>query len=149
VPVILLLFLQVPLRLLPVGRWSTMSNDIGQLFHAVLFMTASAYALRWDQHARVDVFFRALPSRTKAWINLAGSLAFALPWLAVLGVYSTPIVISSWLEQEVFVDSWAPGYFILKSMLLVFALTMGLATLAQAARALVTLIRPEGEGSSR
>jgi TRAP-type mannitol/chloroaromatic compound transport system permease small subunit len=146
-PLVLLLFLQVPLRQLPVGRWATMSNDIGQLIHAVAFMTACAYALRWDRHARVDVLFRSLSSRAKAWIELIGSLVFALPWLAMLAVYSAPIVISSWRDREVFVDSWAPGYFILKSMLLVFALAMGIQTLAHAARALARLVAPGHESA--
>jgi TRAP-type mannitol/chloroaromatic compound transport system permease small subunit len=126
-----------------------MSNDIGQLIHAVFFMTAAAYALRWDQHARVDVMYRSASPRAKAWVNLLGSLAFALPWLAMLAIYSAPIVVSSWRDLEVFVDSWAPGYFILKSMLLVFALLMAAQSLAHAARALASLIEPSRRQDSR
>ncbi len=141
--VVLLLFCQVPLRLLPSGSYSTMSNDIGQLIHASVFMVGTAYAFRWDQHARVDIFYRQMARRRQAWVNLVGNLGFALPWLAVLGFYSTPIVVNSWQHLEVFVDSWAPGYFLLKSMLLVFAALMGLQALANAARALDALVEPD------
>ena len=138
--VILLLFAQVPLRQLSSGSYSTMSNDLGQLIHAVVFMVGTAYALRWDQHARVDIFYRQMTRRRRAWINLIGNLLFALPWLAVIGFYSLPIVGNSWAHLEVFVDSWAPGYFLLKSMLIAMPVLMGLQALANAGRALAELI---------
>jgi TRAP-type mannitol/chloroaromatic compound transport system permease small subunit len=145
--VIALLFLQVPLRQLPTGNYAVTSNDIGQLVHAVVFMIGTAYALRWDQHARVDIVYRQMTRRRKAWVNLLGSLLLALPWLWVIGFYSWPIVVNSWAEREVFVDSWAPGYFLLKSMLIAMPALMGLQALAISARALTEIITAEPEAA--
>lgn len=140
-----LLAIQVPLRLSPSGTYSTMANDIGQLTHATVFMVGIAYAMRWDQHARVDIVYRGLSARRQAWVNLLGHLLFTLPWLAVLALYSAPVVANSWADLEVFVDSWAPGYFLLKSMLLVLALLLGLQALAAISRALSVLLETAPE----
>ena len=135
-----LLTLQVPLRQLPSGMLSTSFNDVGQLVHATVFMVGCAYALRWDAHARVDVFYRGLSERRRAWVDLAGSLVFALPWLGLVGWYSTPIVVNSWRDLEIFPDSHVPAFFLLKTLLLVFSVLLGLQVLANTAR-LILLLR--------
>ena len=118
---------------------STSSNDVGQLIHATVFMVGCAYALRWDAHARVDVFYRGMSERRRAWVNLIGNLFFALPWLSLLGWYSTPIVVNAWRDLEAFPDSRVPAYFLLKSLLLVFSVLLGLQVLANTARLILRL----------
>lgn len=136
-----LLALQVPLRLLPSGMYSVTSNDVGQLMHATVFMVGCAYALRWDEHARVDVFYRGMSETRRAWVNLIGNLVFALPWLILVGWYSMPIVANSWRDLEVFPDSRLPAYFLLKTMLMVFSFLVALQVLANTARLLALLRR--------
>jgi TRAP-type mannitol/chloroaromatic compound transport system permease small subunit len=134
-----LLAAQVPLRQLPSGMLSTSFNDIGQLVHATVFMVGCAYALRWDAHARVDVFYRGMSERWRAWVNLIGNLLFALPWLGLVGWYSMPIVINAWRDLEIFPDSHVPAFFLLKTLLLVFSVLLGLQVLATTARLIVRL----------
>jgi TRAP-type mannitol/chloroaromatic compound transport system permease small subunit len=134
-----LLALQVPLRRLPTGMLSASSNDVGQLIHATVFMVGCAYALRWDAHARVDVFYRGMSEKRRAWVDLIGNLFFALPWLGLVGWYSIPIVVNAWRDLEIFPDSRVPAYFLLKTMLLVFALLIGLQVLAHTARLIMWL----------
>jgi len=134
-----LLACQVPLRQLPSGMLSTSFNDIGQLVHATVFMVGCVYALRWDAHARVDVFYRGLSDRRRAWINLVGNLLFALPWLILVGWYSAPIVINAWRDFEIFPDSHVPAFFLLKTLLLVFSVLLGLQVLANTARLIIRL----------
>ena len=119
---------------------SASSNDIGQLVHATVFMVGCAYALRWDAHARVDVFYRGMSETRRAWVNLIGNLVLALPWLGLVGWYSTPIVVNSWRDLEAFPDSRVPAYFLLKTMLLVFSTLIALQVLANSAR-MIALLR--------
>ena len=118
---------------------STSFNDVGQLLHATVFMVGCAYALRWDAHARVDVFYRGMPERWRDSVNVIGNLLFALPWLGLVGWYSMPIVINAWRDLEIFPDSHVPAFFLLKTLLLVFSVLLGLQVLANTAGLIVRL----------
>ena len=63
--VIVLLFLQLPLREVVQGG-HILANDFGQLTHAAVFMVGLSYALRWDRHVRMDVFYRGMGERARA-----------------------------------------------------------------------------------
>lgn len=141
--VIVPLFVAVPLR-----YWVSYASDYldnyPQLCHAAVFMVGAAYALRSDDHVRVDVLSRRFGARARAVIELIGTAIFLIPWLAVVAVKSWPIVAQSWQELEGFGEEGTPGYFLLKTLLLVFVALVGLQGLANAARALLTLISPGG-----
>jgi len=51
---------------------------------AVIFLIGASYALLYDKHVRVDVFYERLGRSSKNWINILGILLFLLPWAAVL-----------------------------------------------------------------
>ena len=108
--------------------------------HAALFLLAAAWTLRDDGHVRIDVFYADASPRTKAWVNLLGALLLLLPFMAVLAWYAWPYVVRSWAiyerSQEV---SGLPFVYLLKSLLLLFALLMALQGVAQAIRAWVVL----------
>jgi TRAP-type mannitol/chloroaromatic compound transport system permease small subunit len=55
-------------------------------FFAAMFMFGIGYTLKEDGHVRVDVFFDKMSPRKQAWIDLIGSLFFALP-IAILILY--------------------------------------------------------------
>jgi TRAP-type mannitol/chloroaromatic compound transport system permease small subunit len=44
--------------------------------HAVVFMIGAAYTLQQDDHVRVDIFYRKMTDRQRAWVNIAGVLLF-------------------------------------------------------------------------
>ena len=77
--VIASLFGQWPLREL-VGAGHILANDFGQIAHAAVFAIGVAYALRWDGHVRLDVFYHRMSLRAKAWVDLAGTVAVIVPW---------------------------------------------------------------------
>ena len=111
--------------------------------HATLFMLAAAWTLRAGGHVRVDVFYAEASPRTKATIDLVGSLLLLLPFAAVLTWLSVPYAARSWAilerSQEV---SGLPLVFALKTLIPLFALLMALQGIAQAIRALTALARP-------
>lgn len=55
---------------------------------AGMFMFGIAYTLKEDAHVRVDIFYDAMTKRKQAWINIFGSLVFALPITILILYYS-------------------------------------------------------------
>jgi TRAP-type mannitol/chloroaromatic compound transport system permease small subunit len=139
--VVFFLFVQNPLREY-LGRGQFLANDMGQLSHAAVFMTGVAYAWRWDNQVRVDLFYRRMGARARAWVNLLGTLFLLLPWLGFVAWNSVPTVIQSVRIMESFPESGSPGFFVLKALLIVFVVTLGLQAAAVIARSAVVLRDP-------
>src|SRR5579862_4517525 len=126
--IVALLFLQIPLREI-VHSGHIVANDIGQIVHSAFFIVGIPFAMRYDAHVRVDIFFNRFSARTRAAIDLGGTLLFLLPWLVLLGWYALPIVLNSVKELEEFPETYTPGYFIIKLELAVFVGLVGLQAL--------------------
>ena len=86
--------------------------------HAIAFMLGIPYALKTDQHVRVDVIYGRLSARGKAWVNLLGHCLFLMPVSASLFWLSLPYVGASWriLEGSAEVGG-IPGIFLLKTLI--------------------------------
>src|SRR5210317_1097254 len=69
--------------------------------HAVVFMLGAAYTLQQDEHVRVDIFYRDMTERRRAWVNLLGVLLFVLPLCCFLVFTSFDYVMASWRIREV------------------------------------------------
>ena len=110
--------------------------------HAVVFMVGAAYTLQQDEHVRVDIFYRDMSPRRRAWVNLLGTLLFLLPVCAFLGYKSWDFVVVSWQLGE---SSREPGGMpypfvpLLKSVLLLMPLLLALQGIAVLVRALRSL----------
>ena len=138
IPVVLLLFLQWPLRDL-VQAYSREANDLGQWLFALYVAMAVTAATRAHTHLATDVVARRYPARTRALLLRAMALIGALPWALFVIIAGRSIVISSLIERETFADTTNPGYFIVKLALWVLAGLM-------LAQALVDLVSPDREG---
>ena len=109
-------------------------------FHGILFLLAAAYTLKHQGHVRVDLLYRDAPERTKAWINLAGSLLFLLPVCGLIAWAAWPFVESAWIAKEGSTESSGlPFKYIYKSVILVFVAMMALQGVAQAIQAWLVL----------
>jgi TRAP-type mannitol/chloroaromatic compound transport system permease small subunit len=97
--------------------------------HAVVFMLGAAYTLHDEEHVRVDVFYRNMSPRRRAWVDLVGVVIFLLPLCAFLAWNSWDFVVQSWRIGE---SSREPGGLpypflpLLKSALLLMPLTVSL-----------------------
>ena len=78
VPMVVTTFVIVVLRYAFDLGWIWMQESVIWM-HAVVFMLAGAYTLNWDAHVRVDIFYRGMSSRRKAWVNLLGIALFLMP----------------------------------------------------------------------
>jgi TRAP-type mannitol/chloroaromatic compound transport system permease small subunit len=144
-PVIMLLFLQLPLRDI-VQAGNNTDNDFGQIIFANFFMVGIPFAMRHDAHVRVDILHQHFSKRARAIIELAGTVLFTLPWLALLAWYSLPIVLNSLAQTEKFAETYTPGYFILKLGLFFFVVLAGLQAIANVIHAGLALAAPQPGG---
>jgi TRAP-type mannitol/chloroaromatic compound transport system permease small subunit len=119
--------------------------------HATLFMLAAAWTLREGGHVRVDIFYADAAPRTKAVIDLIGSLALLLPFMLVVLWFSVPYVGRSWdILERSRETSGLPIVFLLKTLIPLFAVLMGLQGLSQAIRAANQLAAaPEARDAAR
>jgi TRAP-type mannitol/chloroaromatic compound transport system permease small subunit len=69
-------------------------------FHAAIFSLWMGYGYTINAHPRVDSFTETLTLRHKAWIELAGCLLFALPYVALVAYHSLDFVASSYALNE-------------------------------------------------
>jgi TRAP-type mannitol/chloroaromatic compound transport system permease small subunit len=110
--------------------------------HAVVFMVGAAYTLQQDEHVRVDIFYRDMSEKRRAWVDMAGTLLFLLPLCAFLGYKAWDFVAVSWQLGE---SSREPGGMpyplvpLLKSVLLLMPLLLAVQGVSMLGRALRTL----------
>lgn len=108
--------------------------------HATLFMMGAGYTLLHEGHVRVDIFYRTAPPRKKAMVDLAGSLVFLLPVCGLILWASVPYVMRSWAMGEGSQEtSGIQALYLLKSLILAFAVLMALQGVAMALRSILTL----------
>jgi TRAP-type mannitol/chloroaromatic compound transport system permease small subunit len=74
------------------------------LFSAI-FLLGAAYTLRHNEHVRIDVITGRLPPRTRAWIDVFGTLLFLLPMVLYIFWLSWPMVEDSYLRHEMSTDA--------------------------------------------
>ncbi len=118
--------------------------------HAALFILGAAYTLCHEGHVRVDVFYRDAKEKTRAIVDIFGSIVFLMPVCGVIFWYSFPYVAQSWRVLEGSREtSGIQAVFLLKSLLLCFAVLMALQGISMLLKAIIKLRQlPNGQISS-
>jgi TRAP-type mannitol/chloroaromatic compound transport system permease small subunit len=119
-PVVVLLFLQWPLRDF-VQAYSRDANDLGQWLFALYVAVAVTAATRARTHLATDVVARRYSARTRGLLARAAVLIGVLPWALFVLVAGRSLVVSSLLVREAFADTTNPGYFLVKLALWLLA----------------------------
>lgn len=124
-------------------------QDAVVYLHGAAFMLGLAYALQAGAHVRVDVFYRTMSARGKAWVDAVGCLIFLLPVCIFIAVGSLQFAATSWAvwESSASADGLG-GVYLLKSLIPLAAATLALQGIAQFARALNTLMQVETSPAS-
>ena len=108
--------------------------------HAVVFLGGASFAMLLDAHVRVDILQAKWTVKTRAIVEIIGTLIFALPWTLALAWLSWPFVFSSWsIYEGSSQPNGMPAVFLLKSMLVVFCALLTLQGLAIIARGVLVL----------
>jgi TRAP-type mannitol/chloroaromatic compound transport system permease small subunit len=107
---------------------------------AMLVLFAAPWTLQANGHVRVDIFYADASTRTKAKIDLAGSLLLLIPFMAAVIWFSWSYASRSWAIMEGSREAGGiPLVFLLKSSIPAFAMLLLLQGVAQAFRAALTL----------
>lgn len=119
-------------------------QDLYVWLSGIMFMAVSAHALMRDQHVRVDIFYQKASVRRKAWLDLIGVSFCLIPFCILVWVYAWPYVMRAWRLYEGSPNvGGMPGFFILKSFILVFVVVTLLQGLAMAARSILVITNRE------
>lgn len=129
------------------GLHSIVMQESVMYMHAMVFMLGAAWTLRHDGHVRVDIFYRKLSARGRAWIDLLGTLFLLFPVALFISISSLGYVTSSWAILERSPDGGIPGVFLLKSLILVMMVLLMLQGVAQVIRQ-VLILRGKAPGNT-
>lgn len=100
------------------NQGSVLLQELQWHLFALIFLLGAAYTLKHDEHVRVDIIYQStwVSDKTRAWINLFGSLFFLLPFCIFIIIASIPSVKMAYLFNEGSPDPGGLPYrFLLKS----------------------------------
>lgn len=122
------------------GIGSIAAQEAVTYMHALVFLLGAAYTLKHDGHVRVDIFYRGMSERRRAWIDLLGTLLLLMPVCLFILWASWDYVAASWALREGSREtSGLPGVYLLKTAIPLMAVLLLLQGLALGARALLVL----------
>jgi TRAP-type mannitol/chloroaromatic compound transport system permease small subunit len=84
--------------------FNTSSNswlEIQWYLFGAIFLLASAYTLKRNEHVRIDVVVGRFSKRTQVWIDLFGFIFFLLPATLLILYFAIPFAYESIRNQEV------------------------------------------------
>lgn len=140
---VLITFLVVVLRYGFNLGWVAMQESVMYL-HAMVFLLGTAHTLRVNEHVRVDIFYRQFGPKAKARVDIFGTLLLLMPVNFFVLAMSWDYVLSSWQVLESSPEAGGlPLVFALKTLILLFAITMNLQGLAELIRNVHKIKRQE------
>lgn len=83
---------------------NTSSNawlEIQWYLFGAMFLLASAYTLKRNEHVRIDVVVGRFSKRTQVWVDIFGFLFFLLPAVGLILYFGLPYAMESIRNQEV------------------------------------------------
>ncbi len=67
---------------------------------AAVFLLCAGYTLKHNEHIRIDVVSSRFSPRTRAWVDVFGTLFFLLPVALMIMALSWPIFVNAWVSNE-------------------------------------------------
>lgn len=127
------------LLMVVVGVWNVIGRYLGRIIGTnltsnslieiqwylfdIVFLFGAAYALKYNEHVRVDIFYKGWSRRRKALANFVGNIIFLIPFSSLLIYYSWNTVANSWRIREMSPDPGGlPRYPIKLAIILAFIL---------------------------
>ncbi len=122
------------------GAGSIWLQELYVWTHALTIMFGASYCFLKGGFVRIDMFYRAMSGRGKAWVDLFGTVVFMAPFLWMMAAYGWSFFMSSWRMNEgsQYADG-LPALYLLKGSYMAFVLLMGLQGIAVLLRCTDTL----------
>lgn len=108
------------LLMVVVGAWNVIGRYLGRIIGInltsnslieiqwylfdIVFLFGAAYAFKYNEHVRVDLFYKGWSRRRKALANFVGNLIFLIPFSSLMIYYSWNFVANSWKIREMSPD---------------------------------------------
>ncbi len=70
-----------------------------------IFLLAAGYTLRHHAHVRIDILYARWSPRTRAWIDILGTVFFLMPMALLILYFSWPMFMQSYIGHEVSSDA--------------------------------------------
>lgn len=111
--------------------------------HGLALMLGSAYTLRHEAHVRVDVFYRLFDTRTRALVDLLGTLLLLFPVCAFILWSSWGYVADSWALGESSREAGGlPALYLLKTVIPLAAVLLAIEGITMVHRSWQTIVDP-------
>lgn len=112
--------------------------------HGMVFMLGIAYTLKNGGHVRVDIVYQKLSEKSRAAIDLFGSVVFLLPVAGFIFWSSLDYVSFSWSVRESSPEPGGlPGVYILKTLIPLMAITLALQGVNETLRNLLIILKKD------
>ena len=136
---VIVTFVVVVLRYVFDIGWIALQESVTYM-HAMVFLVGAAWGLQQQAHVRVDIFYSRFSAKTRAWVDMIGSVVFLLPVMLFIVWISWVYVIDSWSVLEGSREAGGlPAVFLLKSLILVLAVLLILQALVLITRSIQTI----------
>lgn len=148
-PLMLLVTCYVVVTRYLLNTGSVAVQDLVTYCNALIFTVGAGYALKHDAHVRVDIFYSQAAPRTRALINLLGTLLLLLPVMLFLLWACWNYVASAWAIREGSPDTGGlPYVYLLKTLILVMGGVLILQGVAEALRSVLQLLEGRGPATT-
>lgn len=130
------------------GRWigqNLTSNaliEVQWYLFDLVFLLGAAYALKHDEHVRVDIFYRGWSRKRQALANLIGSILFLIPFSLMVIYFSWETVLNSWEIREMSPDPGGLPRYPIKTMIIVSFVLLIFQGISQAIKSWAILTNP-------
>jgi TRAP-type mannitol/chloroaromatic compound transport system permease small subunit len=85
----------------------------------LVFLLGSAYALKHNEHVRVDVLYSRWSTKRKALSDFFGTLFFLIPFCVLVIYFSWGTIVESWNIREISPDPGGLARYPIKTMIIV------------------------------
>ena len=118
-----------------VGVWNVLGRYLGRIVGTnltsnalieiqwylfdLVFLLGAAYALKYNEHVRVDLFYKDWHPRRRALVNFIGAIVFLIPFCSLLIYFSWGNVVNSWKILELSPDPGGLPRYPIKSFIIV------------------------------
>jgi len=123
--------------------------DLQWYLFSLIFLLGAAYGLEHDVHVRVDVLYSRLSRKARAWIDLAGTVLFLIPFCVLMLWVSWPAVRNSWAIHETSPDPGGLPRYPIKTVILLSFVLLLLQAFSQLVKQIETLRGAGAEPEAR
>ncbi len=114
--------------------------------HGLVFLFGASYALFYDKHVRVDIFYRGSNEKYKAYINIFFSIFFIFPFVFIVSKYSIPYILQSWISLESSREAGGIKFlYLYKTSIFLFCLFIFIQTISLILRCFLVIKKKEKE----